>query len=178
MELIDAITLISNNFISNSGKQHWADLGCGTGLFTRALAHLLPDQSIIYAIDNDSAAIDKIPTYYEGVEIEKQASDFTKVTLPSTSLDGILMANALHYIQDQVSLITSLANFLKSDHCLLFVEYNTDKPNPWVPYPLSFQSLQKLAKITGYTSVEKLQEKASIYGRADLYTALLKKGSY
>ena len=36
------------------GGRYWADIGAGSGTFTRALRSLLPPGSRIYAVDNDA----------------------------------------------------------------------------------------------------------------------------
>jgi precorrin-6B methylase 2 len=43
------------------GPQTWADLGCGAGAFTLALASLLPAGSTIHAMDRDRAALAQLP---------------------------------------------------------------------------------------------------------------------
>ncbi|WP_339814654.1 class I SAM-dependent methyltransferase [uncultured Imperialibacter sp.] len=51
MELSTAIKLIENG-VSNAGDaQSWLDLGAGNGLFTRALAAVLPSGSVVTAIE-------------------------------------------------------------------------------------------------------------------------------
>ncbi|MDJ1471712.1 class I SAM-dependent methyltransferase [Xanthocytophaga flava] len=176
MELSEAIDLIHTTAIRQTEPQIWADLGCGTGLFTKALTHLLPPQSTIYAIDKDAMALDTIPDNYQNILVKKLVKDFTQSFFLPSLLDGILMANSLHYVGDHLSFLHTIqSSLLQPSHKLLLVEYDTDKANPWVPYPVSFQSLQKLATKAGYTTIEKLGTKASLYGRANLYGALITK---
>ncbi|MDJ1496538.1 methyltransferase domain-containing protein [Cytophagaceae bacterium DM2B3-1] len=176
MELSEAINLIHTTDIHQTEPQIWADLGCGTGLFTKALTHLLPPQSTIYAIDKDITVLDSIPETYQDILIKKLSGDFTQsFSLPSL-LDGLVMANSLHYVADHLSFLHTIqSSLLQPSHKLLLVEYDTDKANPWVPYPVSFQFLQKLATKAGYTTIEKLGTRASLYGRANLYGVLLTK---
>jgi SAM-dependent methyltransferase len=62
-------------------------------------------------------------------------ADFTRVIgLPL--LDGILMANAMHYFKDKEAVLRQIHSFLKPIGTFLLVEYNVDSGNPWVPYPL------------------------------------------
>lgn len=87
-------------------------------------------------------------------------------------LDGILMANSLHYVRDKLELIQKLSACLKPGGNFLIVEYDTDVPvSHWVPYPVSFSKLKQLFGVTGYGIVEKLGERKSAYGRANLYAA-------
>ncbi|TVL97093.1 MAG: methyltransferase type 11 [Candidatus Brocadia sp. WS118] len=174
MQLKESIALIEYDFGSLSSHRVWADLGCGTGLFTLALASLLPQGSIIHAMDINKAAIDTIPNRFENVVIKKWHGDFMEDKLPD-QLDGVLMANSLHFVKNKNSFLTKASASLKQEHCYLIVEYNSDKANHWVPFPLSFHSLKQLFQEAGYTSIKKLWERPSIYRDANIYSALIKK---
>jgi len=84
------------------GPVHWADLGCGAGTFTLALANFLPSGSIIVAIDLNPGIAKQ--TTNNNVTILPRAADFTQLNFPQKDLDGIHMANALHYVKDQPAL--------------------------------------------------------------------------
>jgi hypothetical protein len=55
------------------------------------------------------------------------------------------------------------------------VEYDTDKSNPWVPYPISFATLERMFGDAGYASVQLLGTRPSIYKRAPLYAVQIEK---
>jgi ubiquinone/menaquinone biosynthesis C-methylase UbiE len=170
MELNDAIQLISNDQLSHT--QNWADVGCGSGLFTAALSHLLPAGSHILAMDHRPPA--RIQGVKKGVNITIQEADFVADPFTFQPLDGFLIANALHYVRDKVDFIHKLEKYLKPDGHLLIVEYDTEQPVPtWVPFPLSYNKLQQLFESQGYTRINKLQTRPSIYGRANIYAALI-----
>src|SRR5215210_6911182 len=82
----------------------WADLGAGTGNFTWALRELLGAQATIYAVDRDGKAIrqqqQQLAQAPPGATIIPIQADFTH-PLDLPALDGVLMANALHFIRDQ-----------------------------------------------------------------------------
>jgi len=111
---------------------NWADLGCGNGTFTKALAELLPAGSRITAVDRENQNW-KIPA------VDFLQADFETDNLHLTTLNGILIANAIHYVADKTSLIKKLEKMFKETPKFLIIEYDTDKPNPWVPYPVSFK---------------------------------------
>jgi ubiquinone/menaquinone biosynthesis C-methylase UbiE len=175
MELIEAAKMLSNDSFNSLQKERWADLGCGSGTFTLALASLLKPQSIIHAVDSDIAALKQIPGDYHGVIIEKQKMDFEKETLQLKNLDGLLMANSLHYIKDKRSFIQKAINCLEHDGRFLLVEYDTNIANQWVPYPVNFSSLTELFSNAGFSSIRKLQEKNSLFGRAKLYSVIIQR---
>jgi SAM-dependent methyltransferase len=175
MRTEDAIQFIRHKELSIEGPSAWADLGCGTGAFTTALAHYLQPGSVIHAVDKELSANLKIPVP-AGIQVKTQELDFVKEVLPFEALDGIVMANALHYVKEQSAFIEKIGSCLKQNGKLLLVEYNTDKPVPsWVPYPLSYPSLEKLFKAQGYKHIEMIGERASVYGNANLYTAMIWK---
>lgn len=173
MKHSQAVEMLSHRHLNNSEKQIWADLGSGTGTFTLALAHLLVPDSRIIAVDKESRSLNQIPEQFQQVVIKKRMTDFTGEDFPSANLDGILMANSLHYVQNQEDFINKIKKWLKPAGLILIVEYDMDSPNPWVPYPVSFVRLDKLFKNSGFTSIQKLKEKPSRYNRSNLYSAMI-----
>ena len=73
-----------------------------------ALAQLLAPSSAIYAVDLDERALEGIPDLHNGVEIHKIVGALENSDLLLPSADGILMANALHFIQEQQVFLRSL----------------------------------------------------------------------
>jgi ubiquinone/menaquinone biosynthesis C-methylase UbiE len=170
MELHEAIELIQYEGIAGAGSRNWADLGCGSGLFSRALSNLLTPGSTIYAIDKEPVKI----AGGDGM-IKTMQLDFVANALPLQNLDGILMANSLHYVSDQAAFIQKAGACLKEDGCFLVIEYDSDVANRWVPYPLSYHTLLRLFHKAGYSSISRLHEHPSIYGRANMYSVLVRR---
>jgi precorrin-6B methylase 2 len=175
MDLSVAIRLIQNGIGPSKQAQRWADLGAGKGMFTQALSSLLPPQSEIHAIDKDSNAINSIALNTERVKLRRAVRDLAKQGPGIEKMDGILMANALHFLQDQIGFLKTITHSLNPDGRLVIVEYDMDVANQWVPYPISFNSLGKLADKVGFLLIEKLDQEPSIYNRANIYSALLKR---
>jgi len=171
MELQTAIELIRFDPLPEVGG-NWADLGCGTGLFTRALAFLLPPESLVYAVDSDKEALREVQQA-PPVAVRKIHADFIHDILPLRQLDGILMANAFHFVKDKETFLRTLAGYCKQDHKLVVVEYDIETGNQWVPYPVSFDSLDSLCRKVGYSSIEKIHHTPSAYNRADIYGAVI-----
>jgi len=170
-----ATQLIRNDFTTlRKEAATWADLGCGTGVFTKALASLLQPGSTIYAIDRQTTIRDT-GLQTNGVAITPLQLDFVADNIGVGLLDGILMANSLHFAADKPALLEKLAGLLRNDGCFIIAEYDTDMANPWVPYPVSFRSLRPLFKNAGFTCFEKLHEHPSVYGRANIYTVLIRR---
>ena len=176
MEIKEAAAMLNNDHFDTSKETVWADLGCGNGTFTLALATLLLPGSLIYAIDSNAASLQQVPLHYRQVSIKKYKADFVNDTLPFNAIDGILMANALHYVRHKSIFIKKIAAGLKQDGCFLIVEYDTDQPVPvWVPFPVSFAALQGLFQDAGFSTVRQLSKRPSVYGHAPMYAVAIKK---
>jgi ubiquinone/menaquinone biosynthesis C-methylase UbiE len=167
MKISQATALIRTPLIDWVRPQDWCDLGCGTGTFTIALAALLASSSTIHAVDLDQKALAEIPDRYDGVEIHKVLGDLRSSSLRLPSVDGILMANSLHFIQEQHLFLKRL---LSVTDLFLIVEYEQSRPNPWVPYPVGFAKLCELFSEVGVERVEKLATSRSRFG-GTLYSA-------
>lgn len=155
------------------GPTTWADLGCGTGTFTLALAALLAPGSRIHAMDRSASALRKIPATHSGVAIMTHQGDLTNQPWPFTGLDGILMANSLHYVDDQAAFIRACKPRMTRRRHFLIVEYDTDQANRWVPHPVSRSTLATVFRSAGYASITVLGSRPSVYQRAPLYAALI-----
>jgi ubiquinone/menaquinone biosynthesis C-methylase UbiE len=149
----------------------WYDLGCGTGTFTMALAKLLPPESIVYAVDQDKRALNRILDRCQGVSIQKIAANFLDDTFEWPTVNGVLMANSLHFVKQQTAFLAKVAVFAKR---LLIVEYDRSTPSVWQPYPVPFSELRSWLVSAGYTSVARLAERRSRYG-GNLYSAVAER---
>ena len=169
MQLRDATRFLGNAPIDNLRPQVWADLGCGDGLFTRTLATLMGDNSTIYAIDKTEQKMPDSPN--DSIDIRFIQADFELDAFEVPVLDGILMANSLHYIKDKAALVTKLLGKMTPMGQFLIVEYDTMLANPYVPYPIDWTNLRALFEEVGFLNVTRLGEKPSIFGRVNLYAA-------
>lgn len=172
MKVTEAKALIESGFLEVAPKTTWADLGCGDGIFTKALAQQLGDGSTIYAVDKESQQITS-PDVHK-VKIEFIKLDFINDKLPFSNLDGVLMANSLHYVKDKSQFIDGVKKHMKSDGQWIIVEYDTERQNPWVPYPISFNNLVKAFVAAGFNQINKIGERKSIYGSAKMYACTIK----
>ncbi|MGA7730118.1 MAG: methyltransferase [Chloroflexia bacterium] len=152
----------------------WADLGSGWGAFTFALADLLGPGATIYSVDKDRSALREqeagMRKRFPGTVGQYIAADFTD-TLDMPPLDGIVMANSLHFIRHKEPLVERLRGYLKLDGRLILVEYNADRGNPWVPHPISYPAWEKLAGRSGFASTRLLSTVPSRFLR-EIYSAL------
>ena len=173
MRLRDATDMLAGSGVEALGPTVWADLGCGDGTFTLALAEVVAPGSIIHAIDLDAPALRRIPPTHGDVRIITHRGDYMKMPWPFGDLDGILMANSLHYVENQAGFIRQCESQMKPRRRFLIVEYNTSEASRWVPYPLSRTRLTTLFTRAGYASIRVLRSRASLYRRAPLYSVAI-----
>jgi trans-aconitate methyltransferase len=174
MKLSTAVRLIEKGIPKNE-MQIWADLGAGTGLFTEALAKCLAYGSTIYAIDKDLDALSKLQTASLPVTVKKISDDFLSPSLNLEMLDGILIANAIHYVEDKHNFISQLKQKIKSTGRIVVLEYEMMKANPWVPYPITIRELEKISG-AAELKLSKLDEEPSAFGNNTfIYSALLER---
>lgn len=158
MNHTDHVNLLRPANLTTGGT--WADFGAGSGAFTLALRELVGPHANIYAVDKDQRALRELEKAHRekfttSQNIHAVRGDFGgALSLPP--LDGIVMANSLHYFKDREKILRHVRSFLKLHGVLLLVEYNVDSGNPWVPYPLSFESYRLLAPRAGFTEPQLL----------------------
>jgi SAM-dependent methyltransferase len=154
----------------------WADFGSGSGAFTLALAELIGPEGIIYSIDKDSRILkeqairmqERYPDR-DPAKIHYLNADFThRLDLPA--LDGIVMANSLHFQKEKLPVLGLIKEYLKPDGRFLLVEYNVDRGNIWVPYPLSFTTWENLARKAGFKQTRLLATRPSSF-LGEIYSA-------
>lgn len=178
MTIDECIELIKDGIPGTSGI--WADMGSGRGAFTRALAEILKPDSEIYSIEKNRTALQQQEKLFYEVHPSQTVhffhEDFTKpISLPA--LNGILMANSLHFIRDKASLIKRFGQYLKTEGRFILVEYNIERSSIWVPYPISFLEWQEKSIGWGLNDTQLLGTRPSRFHR-EIYSALsFKTGS-
>ena len=172
MDHQDHVRLIREGVVG--GGTRWADLGSGTGAFTIALADLLGPGGTIYSVDRDAGALrvqaracrERFPAQ----RVNQLVRDFAQ-PLELSVLDGIVMANSLHFQGDKHAVLALVRSYLRDGGRLVIVEYDADSGNPWVPYPLSFQTWQTVAAGAGFRETRRLEQIPSRF-LGSIYSAL------
>lgn len=169
----DAIDLL-RPAVASTRDARWADLGAGTGTFTRALAALLGPDAHIYPVDADDRALRSLRAWAEKApgppRIRIIHGDFTR-RMPLPPLDGLVMANALHFVRDQPGAVALAASYLRPGGRLVVIEYENRPPSRWVPHPVSSARFAELAADAGLTPPRVVATRPSAYG-GDIYVAM------
>jgi ubiquinone/menaquinone biosynthesis C-methylase UbiE len=160
MDHQDHVNLLQPGVTGQGGI--WADFGSGRGAFTLALADLIGPLGEIYSIDKDESALKDQERAMRARFPERDPdltnyliADFTQpINLPP--LDGAVMANALHFKRHKEKVLALLYAYLRPRGRLILVEYNIDRGNPWVPYPISYPNWEVLAQKCGFNGTQLL----------------------
>jgi ubiquinone/menaquinone biosynthesis C-methylase UbiE len=172
MDHHDHVNLLRNGIPEAGGI--WADFGSGRGAFTLALAELIGPLGEIYSIDKNQASLQQqkrsMATRFPDVTVHYVRADFTN-SLELPRLDGLVIANALHYLRHKDEAIQMLKGYLRPAGRFLVVEYNTDRGNQWVPHPFSYGTWESLARRNGLDHTQLLATRPSRF-LGEIYSAV------
>jgi ubiquinone/menaquinone biosynthesis C-methylase UbiE len=149
---LEKARLLLRPAVKNAGGA-CADLGCGDGIFIYMLAtFLVQPGSRLYAVDKEQHKLDalqrNLPQLELDVSVELRSADFTR-SLDLQPLDGLVMANSLHFVRRKEPVLRQLVTLLKPADRLVLVEYNTNRGNYAVPYPLDEAEFPQLVTKVG-----------------------------
>ena len=175
MDHADLVALLQDGVSAKGGR--WADLGAGEGAFTLALADLLGPDAQITAIDREGGSLRRLVREMgkraPSTSIETVVADFTR-PLSLSGLDGMVMANSLHFVRDKAPVLQSVREMLRPGGTLIVVEYDTDKGNGWVPHPFSYATWEAMAGVAGFDDTHRLRTYPSRYF-GSMYSAASKR---
>jgi SAM-dependent methyltransferase len=183
MEIHEAASLILGAVRARDAADpalpRWADLGAGQGTFTEALARMLGQGAHVHAVDRDATAYAALLQLAgrrpNGTRIIPSLADFADArawdALALRDLDGILLANALHFVPAgmQAGVLARVTGALRPGGRLLVVEYEGRAPSPWVPHPVSMARLQALVP-PGWARPRPVGARGSMFG-GSIYAA-------
>jgi len=163
--------------VPSADGETWADLGAGTGTFTRALASLVGAGGRVIAADRDARALSSIRTWAAGqrggAAVEVVKADIS-AALDLPPLDGVVMANVLHFVADAGAVLSRVARQLKPGGRLVLIEYEGRRPSRWVPYPVSAARFAELAADAGLTPPCVVATRPSAFG-GEMYVAMARR---
>ncbi|HEY8757559.1 MAG TPA: methyltransferase domain-containing protein [Candidatus Limnocylindria bacterium] len=137
----------------------WLELGSGTGAFTLALADLVGSRGMIHSIDQDRGALASqaaaVRAQFGAVRLDQRSADFTR-PLGFSGMDGVLMANSLHFVRDKAPVLALVRSYLAPGGRFVLVEYDADRGNHWVPHPISYTTWLAVAPAAGFNGARLL----------------------
>lgn len=178
MNLEDAIAFLSPAIGSTSGS--WADLGAGRGVFTEALAAILDDDATILAVDQDAVALRTLRRLANRIKPDGRIivtkGDLEQpraiVSLEQMRPAGVLLSNVLHYLAEPGGVLRELAQLVRPGGRIVVIEYDRNRANRWVPYPLPLDRMGDIAAAAGLSMSDVMSRRPSAY-QGDMYSVSL-----
>jgi ubiquinone/menaquinone biosynthesis C-methylase UbiE len=114
--MADALRLTSSDVI--------ADVGCGTGLYTRRLCERVEPAHPVLCVDPVPAMLDQLPRSPGLRPLHARAEDLASGVVPvpdDARLDAIIMKESVHHLADRAETLTGLTRLLSRHGRILVV---------------------------------------------------------
>ena len=108
-----------------------ADIGAGTGYFSRRLAKLVGTNGTVYAVEIQQEMLDILTNKMAEIgvrNVKPVLGTITDPKLPASSLDLILMVDVYHEFDHPYEMVEAMSKALKPGGRMIFVEYRAEDP--------------------------------------------------
>ncbi len=108
-----------------------ADIGAGTGYYTRRLAGAVGEKGVVYAVEIQQEMLDLLTNKMAALKINNVKPVLGTVTdpkLPAASLDLALLVDVYHEFDFPYEMINALCKALKPGGRLVFLEFRAEDP--------------------------------------------------
>jgi len=109
-----------------------ADIGAGSGLFSRPLAKTVAPSGFVYAVDIQQDLLDYINQRDRQDHIQNVKTvlgEFGDPKLPAPDVDIAFINDVLHHIENRAAYLKALGSYVKPSGRIAIVEMNKDDPN-------------------------------------------------
>ncbi len=139
-----------------------ADIGCGTGAYTVALAREVGDSGQVYAVDVHREVLHSLASSLEKqslLNVEIIWADIEKsIPIDSYSLDAVVISNVLFQLENIDEALSHISKIIKPEGQLLVVDWSNShggvgpKPNDVV----NESKAEELVKRNGFRILKRL----------------------
>ncbi len=137
--------------------QRVADIGSGSGLFTRPLAKQAGSKGVVYAVDIDSELlkhVEKTATEQKLTNIKTIMGAEDDPKLPE-KVDLIVIIDTLHHIANQPTYLKGLKKYLKPRGRIALIDFTKTWPAGHEKMVYKLEDLDGWMKAAGFKQVEK-----------------------
>jgi arsenite methyltransferase len=132
-----------------------ADLGSGSGLFTRPVARAVSPGGIVYAVDINDALLKIVDRSAKEERIENirtvlASTDDAKLPEP---VDLVFICDTLHHIQNQPQYLKGLRKYLRPGGRVAIIDFARNWPEGHESMAYSLASLQGWMRDAGFQQV-------------------------
>jgi ubiquinone/menaquinone biosynthesis C-methylase UbiE len=109
-----------------------ADIGAGSGIFSRPLAKAVAPGGKVYAVDIDPALLDHINQTAKQQNlgnIQTVLGEFDDPKIPARDVDLALINDVLHHIEHRAAYLKALSTYIKPRGRIAIIEMNDQDPN-------------------------------------------------
>ena len=109
-----------------------ADIGAGTGYYTRRLAKAVGEKGAVYAVEIQQEMLDLLTNKLAGENIHNIKPVLGTITdpkLPRAAVDLILLVDVYHEFDHPFEMVTAMCQSLKPGGRIVFVEFRGEDPN-------------------------------------------------
>lgn len=106
-----------------------ADIGAGTGLFTRLFAAAVEPGGTVYAVDIASTFVDNIlrSSREQGlINVTGIVNTATDTGLPASSIDLAFLTDTYHHLEYPQQMLASIKEALRSDGRVIIIDFRRD----------------------------------------------------
>lgn len=108
-----------------------ADIGAGTGVFSRPFARAVASGGKVYAVDVDQSLVDYIAQRAKQENLgnlQAVLGEFDDPKLPSRDVDVAFFHDVLHHVQYREAYLNILASYLKPSARIVLIEIDPENP--------------------------------------------------
>jgi ubiquinone/menaquinone biosynthesis C-methylase UbiE len=133
-----------------------ADIGSGSGLFTRPLAKKVEARGWVYAVDIDAELLQHVGKTADEQGLENITTVLGKKDspgLPAHSLDLVFLCDTLHHIENPPAYLSGLRRVLKPGARLALIDFAKNWPPRHESMRFSAEDLQKWTSSAGLEQI-------------------------
>jgi len=131
-----------------------ADIGAGSGVFTRKLAQAVAPDGMVFAVDIDQELLDynreKIRQANLSDNVEFVLGRFDDPRLPPDSCDLIFICDVVHHIEHREVYLRNVRHYLKPEGRLAIIDYKANWPPGHEEMKFSTEELLSWTKSAGF----------------------------
>jgi len=108
-----------------------ADIGCGSGFYTRRLATAVGPKGVVFAVDVQQEMLDILTNKLAGTNmliVKPVLGTSTDPKLPRASVNMVLMVDVYHEFDHPFEMIEAICKSLKPGGRIVFVEFRGEDP--------------------------------------------------
>ncbi len=137
--------------------QRIADIGAGSGLFSRPLAQRAGDKGVVYAVDIDTELLKHVEKTAQEQKLANIKTILGAVDDPKLPepVELIVIIDTLHHISNQAVYLKGLKKYLKPDGRIAIIDFSKDWPAGHEKMVYTVETLDGWMSAAGFKRVEK-----------------------